>query len=166
MSSHHSVSYQIRSSCDDCATPTGAKSFIHFCIFPLSTMFSFPLTHTLHSTQMNMQTKAHLKKDFGFPGRKTSCLTSPLSVWFHSSIPWLVWGPTQSLCRLIAEKGSDLEEQWNGSRGRASGASGARNVNWEDCFNKTLIFADAGRGLADGATQMGGQFTVTYCQQT
>lgn len=51
--------------------------------------------------------------------------------------------------------------------GRASaGAPGAWNVNWEDCFNKALIFANAGRGLAGGATQAGGQLTARYCQQT
>ncbi len=75
-------------------------------------------------------------------------------------------GPTQLLCHCRAKEGSDLEEQWRRSRGRAGGAPGARNVNWEDCFNKALIFADAGRGLAGGATQTGGQLTVRYCQQT
>lgn len=75
-------------------------------------------------------------------------------------------GPTHSLCHVVAATGSALEEQWNGSRGRASGASGARNVNWQDCFNKALILADAWRGLADGATQMRGQLTARYCQQT
>lgn len=74
-------------------------------------------------------------------------------------------GPTQPLCQR-AEEGSDLEEQRRRSRGRAGGAPGAWNVNWEDCFNKALIFADAGRGLAGGATQTGGQLTVRYCQQT
>lgn len=78
-------------------------------------------------------------------------------------------GHTQLLCHCRAEEGSYLEEQWRRSMGRAGGAPGARNVNWEDCFNKALIFADAGRGLrglAGGATQMGGQLTVRYCQQT
>lgn len=48
----------------------------------------------------------------------------------------------------------------------AAGAPGAWNVNWEDCFNKVLIFANAGRGLACGATQTGGQLTARHCQQT
>lgn len=39
--------------------------------------------------------------------------------------------------------------------GGGDGAPGAWNVNWEDCFNKALIFANAGRGLAGGATQAG-----------
>lgn len=52
-------------------------------------------------------------------------------------------------------------------RGRAAaGAPGTWNVNWEDCFNKALICANAGRGLASGATQAGGQLTARYCQQT
>lgn len=50
--------------------------------------------------------------------------------------------------------------------GRADGAPRARNVNWEDCFNKVLISADAGRRLAGGATQTGGQLTVRFCQKT
>lgn len=54
-----------------------------------------------------------------------------------------------------------------GKAGRAAaGAPGAWNVNWEDCFNKALIFANAGRGLACGATQAGGQLTARYRQQT
>lgn len=58
-------------------------------------------------------------------------------------------GYTQRLCQPGAEEGSDVEG-WGG------GAPGAWNVNWEDCFNKALIFANAGRGLAGGATQAGG----------
>lgn len=50
--------------------------------------------------------------------------------------------------------------------GGSDGAPRAWNVNWEDCFNKVLIFADAGRRLAGGATQTGGQLTVRYCQET
>lgn len=65
---------------------------------------------------------------------------------------------TQLLCHCRAEEGLGLEE--------GNGAPGARNVNWEDCFNKALIFADAGRGLAGEAPQTGGQLTVRYCQQT
>lgn len=55
---------------------------------------------------------------------------------------------------------------WRRPTERAAGAPRARNVNWEDCFNKALISADAGRGLAGGATHKGGQLTVRYCQQT
>lgn len=58
----------------------------------------------------------------------------------------------------------------SGGAGGCDGAPGAWNVNWEDCFNKALIFANAGRGLAGGATQAGegegGQLAARYCQQT
>lgn len=66
---------------------------------------------------------------------------------------------------MIAELWRGLRNSRGGSRGRADGAPGARNVNWEDCFNKALT-ADAGRGLAGGATQTGGQHTERLCQQT
>lgn len=63
-------------------------------------------------------------------------------------------------------RGQIWRNSGGGSWGKAVGALGARNVNWQDCFNKALIFADAGRGLAGGATQAGGQLTARYCQQT
>lgn len=76
-------------------------------------------------------------------------------------------GPTQLLCHHRDEEGSDLEEErLTRSCSLGDGAPSARNVNWEDCFNKVLIFADAGRGLAAGATQTGGQLTARYCQKT
>lgn len=140
----------------------GADSFIRFLIIPLSPFIS---SH-IHGTQMNTQTITRIKTtpQISVPReRKTSCLTTPSqSCHIHRSCP----SYTQRLCRCRAEEGSDLEEQWRRPRGRAGGAPGARNVNWEDCFNKALIFADAGRGLAGGATQTGGQLTVRYCQQT
>lgn len=57
---------------------------------------------------------------------------------------------------------ASLSEPWRGQRrkgGRAAavGAPGIWNVNWEDCFNKALIFANAGRGLAAGGGHTGGR---------
>lgn len=51
-------------------------------------------------------------------------------------------GPTQPLCHCRAEEGSDVEED----QGRAGGAPGAWNVNWEDCFNKPSSLQMLGEG--------------------
>lgn len=169
MSLHHSMSHQIRTSCYDCTALTGDNSFFYFCIFPdLSLILFHSVKHSAQYTEDHAQKHTFKNSQphrFWFPRKKNKLPHIPLSFWSHTRISGPVWGPTQCLCHLIAEKGLGLEEQWNRSRGRASGAPGARNVNWEDCFKKALIFADAGRGLADGATQMGGQLTVRYCQQ-
>lgn len=118
--------------------------------------FSFPLTH-------NAQTNTPVKTttQICFLRKKSICLTSSSqSFHIHRSYPNHIQHP------YLCTEGSDLEEEWRRPRGRAGGGPEARNVNWGDCFNKALIFADAGRGLAGGATQTGGQLTVRYCQQT
>lgn len=75
--------------------------------------------------------------------------------------------PAQLLCHNKNEEASDLKQRWMRSMGGGlTGAPRPRNVNWEDCFNKVLICADAGRRLASEATQRGGQLTVRYCQKT
>lgn len=145
------MSHQIRSICDDSA----AQSVLTHLSFPASSSFS-PLTHT----------NTNVKPDdyrFHFPRKKQVASHPPLNiVMYRSPVAWL--SPTQPLCHGGAEEGSGLEEQPR--RSGVGATPGARNVNWEDCFNKALIFADAGRGLAGGATQTGGQLTVRYCQQT
>lgn len=103
-----------------------------------------------------MNTQTHKKE-------KQVASHPPLSPFIFKG-PVVYLGPTQLPCHCI--EGSNLEKQYRRSTGSAGRAPGARNVNWEDCFNKALIFADAGRGLAGEATQMGGQLTVGYCQQT
>lgn len=140
---------------------TGANSYIHSCITSLSPSFSLSLTHKqTHAVETRQPHR------FQFLGYKNKLPHVPLLSPVVLRGPVAGPGHTQLLCHCGAEEGSDLEELWRRSRGRAAGAPGARNVNWEDCFNKALISADAGRGLAGGATQTGGQLTVRYCQQT
>lgn len=64
------------------------------------------------------------------------------------------WGVTHSvIIRAEPWRGQRRE----GGRAAAVGAPGTWNVNWEDCFNKALIFANAGRGLAAGGGHTGGR---------
>lgn len=61
---------------------------------------------------------------------------------------------TQRLCRRRAKEGSDVE---GGAAEAGEGPPGAWNVNWEDCFNKALISANAWERVTPvhGATQAG-----------
>lgn len=96
---------------------------------------------------------------------KTSCLTCLFSLLFKAVIA--ARGLTLLLChnkkerKGVESEGAALEEVRGG---RADGAPRARNVNWQDCFNKVLILVDAGRRLACRATQSESQLAVRYCE--
>lgn len=159
MSPYRCVSHQIRSICDGCAT----RLVLGHLSTPVS---SFSLPHPLfHTRYTDEHTYKHACKNktttqILIPQEEKQVASHPLCSLVISEGP--VAGLGLHSFFVMLRRG----QQWRRSRGRASGAPGARNVNWEDCFNKVLIFADAGSGLASGATQTGGQLTVRYCQQT
>lgn len=172
---HHHTSHWIR-----CVRGHFKKKKVvlaHLCIslspsfFSLNFISSLTHTHTVHRWTQTATclkaTQANLDSSGRGAGEDTQLASHPfpqipsyqqvLSESYTASLSLNSWGGIRS--------GETLEEA-RGAPARAAGAPGARNVNWQDCFNKALVFADAGRGLVRGATQAGGQLTVRYCQQT
>lgn len=110
----------------------------------------------LFSSHTNKHSSKNSHTDL-FPLEENQCASHPL-------LSFVIFiGPIRVIYSIL------IFVELRGQIWRSGGGGGcpeARNVNWGDCFNKALIFADAGRGLAGGATQTGGQLTVRYCQQT
>lgn len=75
--------------------------------------------------------------------------------WLHPHLGG--WGVGALHTAPLSEQSRGGVRGEKGGRAAAVGAPGTWNVNWEDCFNKAPIFANAGRGLAAGGGHTGGR---------